>query len=480
MKKTLSRLLAFLVLAVPVWSQTSDFATRCAAPGVVNCIGFDSAADVPRGTVLSAAADGVYRGTIDTTTKVSGAGSLLFTVPNNITPAANMAGWWDGPLGGSFGQNSTFYVQFQQRFSPEMLSNESAWKASDGSITYWKQADFHGHSSTCQNVELSTVNNYGQGFPSMYGDCGSLNLDANVWNASNPDSWNNNITPFNIEQGGSATDGYNCAYGSRVAGTGNGTGCFMYPSNTWITFYYEIAIGTWGSANSAIQAWVATNGGPYQQWMNIKNVPLASGGDNYDTLFLGPYMTGLATSAPAPAFTWYDELIVSTQPIKAPGGSVIPPPLVTQLNATANVPGTFVYTPPAGTVLAAGTQTLSVTFNPTDNADYSPASATTQLTVTGKTIPTIAWNAPAAITFGTPLAAAQLDATSVTPGVWTYSPVIGTVLKAGAAQVLTVTLTPTDASFGIATASTTITVNKAVPALSWAVPAPITVGTPLQ
>jgi hypothetical protein len=35
----------------------------------------------------------------------------------------------------------------------------------------------------------------------------------------------------------------------------------------------------------------------------------------------------------------------------------------TQLNATANVPGVFVYTPAAGTVLTAGTQTLSVNLH---------------------------------------------------------------------------------------------------------------------
>jgi MBG domain/Domain of unknown function (DUF4214)/MBG domain (YGX type)/Abnormal spindle-like microcephaly-assoc'd, ASPM-SPD-2-Hydin/Immunoglobulin domain len=52
-----------------------------------------------------------------------------------------------------------------------------------------------------------------------------------------------------------------------------------------------------------------------------------------------------------------------------------------QLNAVANVPGTFVYTPAAGTVLNAGIQTLSVTFTPTDTADYTTAMATQTLTV---------------------------------------------------------------------------------------------------
>ena len=46
--------------------------------------------------------------------------------------------------------------------------------------------------------------------------------------------------------------------------------------------------------------------------------------------------------------------------------------LGTQLNASANVPGTFAYTPAAGTVLNPGNgQLLSVLFTPTDNSDYT-------------------------------------------------------------------------------------------------------------
>jgi hypothetical protein len=53
-----------------------------------------------------------------------------------------------------------------------------------------------------------------------------------------------------------------------------------------------------------------------------------------------------------------------------------------QLNATANVPGTFVYSPTAGSVLSAGPYTLSVTFTPTDTSNYTGSSATRPLTVT--------------------------------------------------------------------------------------------------
>src|SRR5262249_37739388 len=53
-----------------------------------------------------------------------------------------------------------------------------------------------------------------------------------------------------------------------------------------------------------------------------------------------------------------------------------------QLNATANVPGALVYTPPAGTALAVGAaQTLSVVFTPTDTTNYTTASASVSINV---------------------------------------------------------------------------------------------------
>ena len=53
----------------------------------------------------------------------------------------------------------------------------------------------------------------------------------------------------------------------------------------------------------------------------------------------------------------------------------------TQLDATSTIGGGFVYTPAAGTVPGAGSQTLSVNFTPTDATDYTTAIHTVQLTV---------------------------------------------------------------------------------------------------
>ncbi|MGB6728995.1 MAG: hypothetical protein WBE74_24095, partial [Terracidiphilus sp.] len=52
-----------------------------------------------------------------------------------------------------------------------------------------------------------------------------------------------------------------------------------------------------------------------------------------------------------------------------------------QLNAVASVPGTFVYSPAAGCVLAPGTYTLVVSFTPEDTEWFEEAQASVSLLV---------------------------------------------------------------------------------------------------
>lgn len=149
-----------------------------------------------------------------------------------------------------------------------------------------------------------------------------------------------------------------------------------------------------------------------------------------------------------------------------------------QLDAISSVPGTFAYVPAAGTTLGAGPQTLSVTFTPTDATDYTTATASVQIMV-NRANPTLTWASPAAITYGTALGAAQLNATASVPGTFAYSPAAGTVLHAGT-QTLSVTFTPTDATdYNPATTSVTLQVNQAGTVITWPPPAAITYGTPL-
>lgn len=149
-----------------------------------------------------------------------------------------------------------------------------------------------------------------------------------------------------------------------------------------------------------------------------------------------------------------------------------------QLNATANIPGTFIYSPAAGTILSAGNQTLSVTFTPSDSTDYNTATASVLLVV-NQASPTIGWTVPSPITYGTALSSTQLNASANVPGTFVYSPPAGTILGAGL-QTLSVTFTPTDATdYSTGIASVPLIVNKATPVLTWPAPAPIPYGTPL-
>ncbi len=110
----------------------------------------------------------------------------------------------------------------------------------------------------------------------------------------------------------------------------------------------------------------------------------------------GTLLNGETVSKATPVITW-------STPAAIPYGTALSS---TQLDATANVPGAFSYTPAAGTVLSGGNQTLSVTFTPTDTTDYTTATKTITINVTTAGL-TVTWPKPAAITYGTPLSSAN-------------------------------------------------------------------------
>jgi hypothetical protein len=147
---------------------------------------------------------------------------------------------------------------------------------------------------------------------------------------------------------------------------------------------------------------------------------------------------------------------------------------VTQQDATAwvpgtttSVPGTFVYTPAAGTTPAEGSDTLSVTFTPTNTIDYHNATAIVTLTVTAnisQITPTISWATPAGISSGTALSSTQLNAAAsvggtAVDGTFAYSPAAGTIPAIGL-DTLTVIFTPTDSlDYTAVSASVVLTVG---------------------
>jgi hypothetical protein len=106
--------------------------------------------------------------------------------------------------------------------------------------------------------------------------------------------------------------------------------------------------------------------------------------------FIAPTTTDIIVIQGTPVITW-------ATPAAIPYGTAL---AATQLDATASyggtaLAGTFVYAPPAGTVMTQlGTNNLSVTFTPTDTTDYLSATGST-------TIQVIADNTSVALTSGT-------------------------------------------------------------------------------
>jgi parallel beta-helix repeat protein len=101
----------------------------------------------------------------------------------------------------------------------------------------------------------------------------------------------------------------------------------------------------------------------------------------------------LAQPPIAPTITW-------TDPTPITYGTEL---TATQLNAAADVPGVFAYTPPAGTVLSVGThQALRADFAPTDATRYTTATKTVYVDVAPATLTVTAL--PQSMVYGTSVA----------------------------------------------------------------------------
>ncbi len=169
------------------------------------------------------------------------------------------------------------------------------------------------------------------------------------------------------------------------------------------------------------------------------------------------------TNPPSVTLTFAEDLPLAAITSPAPGGNDA---------LGASVPTTFAClgscqdsngaAPPSGFLStgSAGPQVYSVT----SAAGGFTFAASLAYTVV-KATPALSWGTPAAITYGTPLSATQLDATASVPGTFAYNPPAGTILDAGN-HTLAVTFTPTDQA-DYTTASTGVTLHVA--------PAPLTI-----
>jgi hypothetical protein len=146
---------------------------------------------------------------------------------------------------------------------------------------------------------------------------------------------------------------------------------------------------------------------------------------------------------------------------------------------SATPAGRFAFTVPS-TAPSAGTAPQSVTYTPTDIANYNTASSTVNVTVNKANSSVTAWPIASAITYGQTLADSTLSGGSATPAGRFAFTTPSTAPSAGTAPQ-NVTYMPTDiANYNTASSTASVTVNKANPSVTgWPTASAITYGQTL-
>ncbi len=181
----------------------------------------------------------------------------------------------------------------------------------------------------------------------------------------------------------------------------------------------------------------------------------------------------LTVSQAIPAIVW-------TNPVPIVYGASL---TASQLNATANVPGTFAYTPTSGITLNSGSNVLSVVFTPADTVDYRSITDTVSLIVSHASLTVTAANTNRTTGLANPVFTGTI--TGVTNGdniTAAFSCSANTSSPAGTYPITPTLLDPSDrqTNYTVSLVNGTLTVNPSAFSVTWTNPAPITYGTPLS
>lgn len=256
-----------------------DFKARCDASGVLKCLGFDTDAGL-------AGKQGGAK--VDKELKASGAGSMFV----DIGPSASSApGNVVVKLGADFKEGSSLFLQWRQRFSPSMVTTDLGGEGFKQIVIYDAQPG--------GNVEVAMLNLHYSGYPSFYTAMGASYFEKKLTGGDVTRQW----------------------HGDTVICTEKDKSkCMKYLPDQWMTFYYEQHIGTWGQPNSKVKVWWGGENKPLTQFIDISDYTFKSEDANsaYRTIWIGPYSLGRSGSGFAQASTWFDEFIISKEPIKAP------------------------------------------------------------------------------------------------------------------------------------------------------------------
>jgi hypothetical protein len=196
-----------------------------------------------------------------------------------------------------------------------------------------------------------------------------------------------------------------------------------------------------GNVTNATVAGLASNVGYYFTIVTYDAAGDQSPPSNQITVTLTPANPVVTTWPTASTITYGQTLAVST----LSGGAATPA-------------GTFAFTTPS-TAPNAGTALQSVTYTPTDTADYNTASSTVSVAVNKADPSVTTWPVASAITYGQTLAASTLSGGAATPGGTFACTTPSTAPNAGTA-LQSVTYAPTDTtSYNSSSSTVSVPVN---------------------
>jgi len=215
----------------------------------------------------------------------------------------------------------------------------------------------------------------------------------------------------------------------------------------------------------------ATNNSPVGNYLII---PVLD--DPYGSLanYIVTYNNGTLAVTKAPsAVTWATPAAIGY-------GTVLS---AAQLNATSSVPGTLAYTPAVGTVLTAGTNSLTAIFTPTDSTDYSGATNTVALIVNRAALAVTANSTNRIYGVANPAFTGTIAGLQNSDNITaTFSTTATSSSPVGAYPITSVLTDPSGrlANYAVTTNTGTLTIGKAGQTVTWAIPTAITYGTALS
>ncbi len=262
----------------------ANFEARCSGSGVSKCLGFDDRDDL----------EGNAGAEIDTDEAASGAGSMYCDIPGGADGMGLAHISTD--IGASYGEGSSMYMQWRQRFTEEYATGNLGGQGMKQWVLYERSP---------ADIEVAMLNDGYMGFPQLYTQAGAYYMNKKI----------DGETAYQFT-----------ANGEMICGDKSTDNCKKYVGDQWMTFYYVQKIGNFNQDNSTVELYMAAEGEPLEQVLYIDDWNfIPNGATAFKAIWLGPFTMGNRGSGNPDAGTWFDEFIVSSEPIADPytGGASI-------------------------------------------------------------------------------------------------------------------------------------------------------------